>query len=824
MNLDLPRSLWVLPLALSACDSRNLADHPVRTPVVQVTTAADVPLDAVMPSDAVLRDDGTVLVLDGYGGRVLAVDPGAGSVATFADHVGRGVRLAPAAAGGWWITRPGAGDEGGTLLRLDAAGAEVGAVALLAADGTQLRPVDVLALDPGTLLVADRSGSVVRVGADGIETGRLPALRRVVDLVPRADGFVTVDGLAQRVTAWSADGVAGDEFGRPGLAVGTLSRPTSAAEVAGGWLVADAVLGAVQAFDPDGSSIGGLGEGDLVTPFGHPTAVRTNPALPGRVVVLEARPARLRILQLGGPLPAAGPAPLLRTTLVAAADDPAGESGESCAQCHDGLILDSRQLWDGARKHHPVNVVPKKVVPAFFPLDDDGRVTCRTCHSPHGVVEDASGEASGRVRHASQDSPFLRLDRAGDALCTACHGTDVHAEPDPDARRVRTGEGHLAGAALSRALEKRGASEVQLGRSRCLSCHATHGAAGEPLLRAADDAAVCVGCHAPQRDPSRNHVLGRVPGRDLLAETRGSPVRLSTAGGVECLSCHSLTSGAPALLRPVPGGPVCLECHADRSELVEGPHGKLARGGSPACVRCHDVHGGERAASFVTTGPATPADPRGCLSCHADHRGATPGRAGHPVTGAPLPAPQDGHEVLDCLACHDPHRADRPTSEGCPACHADQGAAHAAGGHGSAACLDCHPAHRPAPAGPRGENPAASRCLACHAPDRAAGGAPPIAAWKHPAPTFLPDGSRWTPLAGLLLYGPDGQPVPTGANGELVCETCHVVHGPEGRTDHLRRARGWQAACAACHGDDGLVFYQNFHAPDTRASLTEPHR
>ncbi|MCA9493564.1 MAG: hypothetical protein KC621_26715 [Myxococcales bacterium] len=811
----------LLLLGLVACDDRRLEDHPVHAPTVSTERIGTIALDAVMPSDALLLADGSVLVLDGHGGKVLRVDADATSVSTFSSAVGQSARLAPAAAGGVWVTRPGGPDAPGALVLLDADGGTVGVRAPVDAQGRPLHPVDVL--DRGSeLLVADRELGLVTLNAeDEVVRTRTTGLdgiglRRIVDLAPATDGYWLVDSLSPRLSHWTLADEPLASFGRPGLKVGSLGRPTSIAPVQGGVLVTDAVLGAVQAFDPQGTSIGALAVDGELARFSHTVAVRADDA--GRVAVLEANPARLTILRVA-PLPAAGAEPLLRTTLVAADTDPAGEHGASCAQCHDGLVLDGREVWDPRREHHPVDVVPEGDVPAFFPLDEQGRLTCRTCHSPHGVVDEAGDEAAPLVRHASATSPFTRLERDSDALCTACHGTDVH-DADPASDRAPTGGGHPSGAALIAALQKRGASVDQIGRASCLSCHAVHGAASKPLMRSTDEASVCVGCHADQRQEGRNHPLGHVPGRDLARAAAGGVVRLSADGGVGCTSCHDLTSPRTSLLRWVGAGkPVCLECHGERSDLAEGAHRKLGTRDAPACISCHEVHGGDREQHFVATGPVTDADPRGCLSCHGKPGGSqgTPGKLGHPVDGRVM---ADG-EHLDCLACHDPHAANRPSADDCADCHAEQGQAHDAGGHGRATCLDCHPAHGRPPGWTGSENPASARCLACHAESRARPNTPMVSSYEHPSPQFLPDGSRWTPLGGLTLFAPDGSIAPNGTNGELTCQTCHVVHGPDGGADHLRRSGGWQEACASCHGDDALILYRDFHDPERRGSLLE---
>ena len=63
-----------------------------------------------------------------------------------------------------------------------------------------------------------------------------------------------------------------------------------------------------------------------------------------------------------------------------------------CFSCHDGYVLDSRFLWQEGGHTHPVGVVPSEKVnipkedgKTIFPLNDDGKVYCGTCHSAHGV-------------------------------------------------------------------------------------------------------------------------------------------------------------------------------------------------------------------------------------------------------------------------------------------------------------------------------------------------------------------------------------------------------------------------------------------------------
>ncbi len=821
--------LVALPLLLLACEPYGIAPGTVAAPQVAVRSVASVELDAIRPTDVLIRPDGSLLVLDGYRGRVLTFSADGVPSGEWGAGVGRAVRISNAADGGVWAAVPGAAPDPGLLVHLDANGVvDTIRAPRTTDDAAALTPVDVVELG-GELVIADRTHGVmwldlttaratrqVAAAADG------KALRRPVDLLADTDGVWAVDSFGTQVVRTDAAGVPGFGFGRPGLNVGQFARPTAIARLdAAALVVTDATLGAAQVFEADGDLVGVLAVGGASLKLEHPVAV----AVAGnRIVVLEAMPARLQVLELEGAVPAAPPRSLLKTPLVGQDADPAGAGGESCLSCHDGLVLDSREVWDPARKHHPVGVVPEKPLPEVFELDAEGKLACTTCHSPHGVVDSTKGEAAPLVRHQSEASPFTRLEKEADALCLACHQGDAHVTAGSSV----LGEdhsGHLTGAALRAALERRADdpdAPAQPTDGSCLSCHAMHGASGDPIMRDPGDGEACLGCHPAAGRDATNHPLGRVPGSDLLRNHKDESVVLAAGGGIGCLTCHDL-AGRPEshLVRTLDRGKaVCLDCHTARKDLQGGGHADLVKGTAPTCIACHDVHGGARAEHFLTTlSSASAGDPRGCLSCHgpggrADKRGVQPGKVGHPVDGRDA----DG-EPLTCLSCHDAHEAERPTAGSCTECHQTEASAAARGGHGKATCIDCHAAHESTLTltriGSSKLNPASGRCLACHAPTAAGANAPKVAQFEHPAPMFKPDGTRWTPLGGLPLFDKSGAEVGATENGDLTCQSCHLVHGPdEKRTGKLRRAEGWQTACASCHGDEALVLYQDFHTAE----------
>ncbi|HHJ18244.1 MAG TPA: hypothetical protein ENJ84_00195, partial [Gammaproteobacteria bacterium] len=113
------------------------------------------------------------------------------------------------------------------------------------------------------------------------------------------------------------------------------------------------------------------------------------------------------------------------TTLIPYDPKPVVETGKQdvvstermCFSCHDGFVRDSRFAWANRQHFHPVGVKPspKIKIPTLegktvFPLNDEGKIYCGTCHSAHGI------------NWKEKFSPlFLRVKNINSSLCLACH-------------------------------------------------------------------------------------------------------------------------------------------------------------------------------------------------------------------------------------------------------------------------------------------------------------------------------------------------------------------------------------------------------------------
>ncbi len=98
--------------------------------------------------------------------------------------------------------------------------------------------------------------------------------------------------------------------------------------------------------------------------------------------------------------------------------------GRDCRSCHKsvgvksggGLIKSVGEICSGCHRvpglSHPVDIVPTIAIPADLPLDENGKMTCATCHDPHRpYINPMTG----------QKTRYLRRDGPKRILCLACH-------------------------------------------------------------------------------------------------------------------------------------------------------------------------------------------------------------------------------------------------------------------------------------------------------------------------------------------------------------------------------------------------------------------
>jgi hypothetical protein len=114
-------------------------------------------------------------------------------------------------------------------------------------------------------------------------------------------------------------------------------------------------------------------------------------------------------------------------------------SGDMCLSCHDGSVVDSRfQVW--STRHHTTDHVPSPTVRIptdKFPLDEQGRMTCATCHTAHAVPDSSDLKTVIFLRQPNIDSSLclsaIRT-RAQNDFQHPRH-TDSHSRNAPAGRR-----------------------------------------------------------------------------------------------------------------------------------------------------------------------------------------------------------------------------------------------------------------------------------------------------------------------------------------------------------------------------------------------------
>ena len=415
------------------------------------------------------------------------------------------------------------------------------------------------------------------------------------------------------------------------------------------------------------------------------------------------------------------------TPLVAYDPRPMVETGRQdvsstermCFSCHDGFVLDSRSVWRNKHHEHPVGVRPSSKVriptargKVVFPLNDDGKLYCGTCHTAHGVD------------WAQTESPvFMRVKNVDSSLCLACHldrGTGPAAGNHPVFGKLD---------AWPAALLAAGGKPGRHDDVTCESCHRTHGGAQDKMLVLANtDSQLCGACHADKyRIRKTKHDLSV-----MAPEARNRKGHTAVESG-PCGVCHVAHGGngpdlwARDITNPDPTGGRCLSCHqpeglAKKKTIGEHTHpinvpvanagitatikGWVSRfplfnkddpllllplydkrglhtrtGGNVGCGTCHDPHvwspaeaasgdprkieGGARDSFLRMTADG---DGKLCANCHVD-KGAVALSKHNPTVMAAAkirsqekkaPKIPDAGRTADagvCGACHAPHNA-----------------------------------------------------------------------------------------------------------------------------------------------------------------------
>jgi len=209
-----------------------------------------------------------------------------------------------------------------------------------------------------------------------------------------------------------------------------------------------------------------------------------------------------------------------------------GDQGALCSGCHE----------DALAVAHPSDFSPGRPMPASYPVDWKGDVTCSTCHLVHGSKRG-----------------LIRGDKYGKELCLSCHELSFFSRMADTGLSIQQ-VGHL------KVSKEELAVPVDDYSLHCLSCH-SDGAGGFLV----------------EVDMSGNV---RHNGSARVAHPIGVDYGVAMERGI---SRGSRFRPAAALNKKVllPNGMVsCVSCHEGYSEK----HGVLvmSNAGSKLCLECHD--------------------------------------------------------------------------------------------------------------------------------------------------------------------------------------------------------------------------------------------
>jgi predicted CXXCH cytochrome family protein len=396
-----------------------------------------------------------------------------------------------------------------------------------------------------------------------------------------------------------------------------------------------------------------------------------------------------------------------------------------CLSCHDGSVRDSRDRICNDPGHQ-VGVKPSSTVriPENFPLDEQGRLLCVTCHTPHALTK-----TDDRLVEF-----FLRAPNTNSSLCKQCHIT----------KQGGKGQGNhpidISAPANPTPLIEAGG---RMGTERsnqiiCETCHIPHGGVNNKfLVLSVEDpmtrSVLCEVCHTRKpglaNDVSLNrfsHPLDLTAARSAAIPKKwagGGTVVLGSGGELVCRTCHIPHGAADKvflLAERNQKDSLCVQCHTDQRGIADSSHyrkiisqdelnikGQTASTLGP-CSPCHLVHQGSDELMWAR-GEEKPAAQPGeiCKSCHSPAGVAqkvVPAAFSHPMnikTSLPdrslsLPlfaGPGNNREgEIRCSTCHDFHNP-LPLLPGTVNTSEKRGAYLRLSADGaSATCMACHPA------------------------------------------------------------------------------------------------------------------------------------
>ncbi len=385
---------------------------------------------------------------------------------------------------------------------------------------------------------------------------------------------------------------------------------------------------------------------------------------------------------------------------------------QMCFSCHDGSVADSRNnVFNCAG--HKAGVIPSEnvTIPVDFPLDDERKMQCFTCHTPHAISSGSGMGIGVFLRAPNENSSFCKMchkNKTG-GFAKGNHSVDVGSKKRP--LEITKNGGRFGTAFANQVI--------------CETCHLAHGGLNNKfLVLSVEDpktrSVLCETCHTDKpglaKDPVLNrfsHPMDLTPGKPVKIPRKwkgGGDVVLGTDGELVCRTCHTphgAVDSKTLLAEENHKDSLCIQCHRDQKMISGSRHdlrvsmpgaenimGDRAADTGP-CSPCHLVHSGSAKLMWARKEVINEKPGMFCVSCHRS------GGCSEKVIPEDFSHPMDiSVESMNffrslikirCSTCHDFHNPfplyDDPVEKGKK--HgkflllSNEGA--------SGKCIDCHP-------------------------------------------------------------------------------------------------------------------------------------
>lgn len=407
-------------------------------------------------------------------------------------------------------------------------------------------------------------------------------------------------------------------------------------------------------------------------------------------------------------------------------------TSEMCFTCHDGTVMDSREIFSSS--NHRTGMDVKHANVQGLPLDDKGNIYCGTCHTPHSLKPENQGGLA----------PFLRMEKINSSLCLDCHSNQARDHVNHPIK-VAVAPGHSM---------PENTFWGKDGSMECMTCHPIHGQEAVFGVTGNDRSKLCSSCHDA-------YFKIQLTDHDLTSSVMNRAGDIGPDFGVQdpCAACHVSHDGrgehmwAMEIAKNAGENEYCLGCH---SNTGLGREKIFTHAGHP--VEKYKIR------KNIPTLGIKAGDMLLCKTCHDPHQWEFSSKHGLSERN------EEGTEYTSFLRLPDDAQGQL-----CVACHSDQSTMFSSDHsvtregfqqyfresntlHGQ--CTVCHDAHEDVLAGVENEDPFTVLCLRCHDGEHF-----PTSVIHNNHPLGVPFESA----SNLDGYEKDGQKL-------LSCNTCHDPH------------------------------------------------